>query len=168
MTPPRGDPLKSNSISMYFPFREQRERERETWLLPFLVILSRRHLGHVPPSQDPTPSLPRPRRCSLTNREELSFLTVLAFPKASRMGLACSSCRSSSPWKGTQRRGEGQAVAWLPDLLCQAEGRRQSCVHTPHVPGMGASGLRPHWPWPGPHCHSKATFLPDVWKHCLT
>ena len=77
----------------------------------------------------------------LTNREELSFLTVLAFPKASRMGLACSSCRSSSPWKGTQRRGEGQAVAWLPDLLCQAEGRWQSRVHTPHVPGMGASGL---------------------------
>lgn len=26
MTPPRGDPLKSNSISMYFPFRE-RERD---------------------------------------------------------------------------------------------------------------------------------------------
>lgn len=33
----------------------------------------------------------------LTNREELSFFTVLAFPKASRMGLACSSCRSNSP-----------------------------------------------------------------------
>lgn len=38
----------------------------------------------------------------LTNREELSFLTVLAFPKASRMGLAWSSCFSSSPW-WTQR-----------------------------------------------------------------
>lgn len=27
MTPPRGAPLKSNSISMYFPFRDQRERD---------------------------------------------------------------------------------------------------------------------------------------------
>lgn len=35
---------------------------------------------------------------SLTNLEELSFLTVFALPKASRMGLACSSCLSSSPW----------------------------------------------------------------------
>jgi len=33
----------------------------------------------------------------LTNREELSFLMVLALPKASRMGLACSSWFSSSP-----------------------------------------------------------------------
>lgn len=33
----------------------------------------------------------------LTNLEELSFLMVLAFPKASRMGLACRSCFSSSP-----------------------------------------------------------------------
>ena len=48
----------------------------------------------------------------LTNREELSFFTVLAFPKASRIGLACSSCRSSSPWKGTQRCSEDQAMAW--------------------------------------------------------
>ena len=34
----------------------------------------------------------------LTNLEELSFLTVFALPKASRMGFACSSCFSSSPW----------------------------------------------------------------------
>lgn len=34
----------------------------------------------------------------LTNLEELSFFMVLAFPKASRMGLACRSCFSSSPW----------------------------------------------------------------------
>ena len=34
---------------------------------------------------------------SLTNLEELSFLTVLALPKASRIGLALSSCCSSSP-----------------------------------------------------------------------
>lgn len=33
----------------------------------------------------------------LTNLEELSFLTVLALPKASRMGFACSNCLSSSP-----------------------------------------------------------------------
>lgn len=33
----------------------------------------------------------------LTKREELSFLTVLALPKDSRMGLACRSCRSNSP-----------------------------------------------------------------------
>lgn len=33
----------------------------------------------------------------LTNLEELSFFTVLAFPKASRMGLAWSNCLSSSP-----------------------------------------------------------------------
>lgn len=35
---------------------------------------------------------------SRTNLEELSFLTVFALPKASRMGLACSSCFSNSPW----------------------------------------------------------------------
>lgn len=34
----------------------------------------------------------------LTKREELSFLTVFAFPNASRIGLACSSWDSSSPW----------------------------------------------------------------------
>lgn len=33
----------------------------------------------------------------LTNLEELSFFTVLAFPKASRIGLAWSNCLSSSP-----------------------------------------------------------------------
>lgn len=37
--------------------------------------------------------------CVLTKREELSFFTVFAFPKDSRMGLACKSWRSSSPWK---------------------------------------------------------------------
>jgi len=37
------------------------------------------------------------RSKQLTKREELSFLTVLALPKASRMGFACSSCCSSSP-----------------------------------------------------------------------
>lgn len=35
----------------------------------------------------------------LTKRDELSFFTVFAFPKDSRMGLACKSWRSSSPWK---------------------------------------------------------------------
>lgn len=59
MTPPRGDPLKSNSISMYFPFRDQ--RKRETLLPPLLITLFRRGLCHIPPSQAPTPSLPRPR-----------------------------------------------------------------------------------------------------------
>ena len=34
----------------------------------------------------------------LTKREELSFFTVLAFPKASRIGLACKSCCSNSPY----------------------------------------------------------------------
>lgn len=37
------------------------------------------------------------RASCLTNLEELSFLTVFALPKASRMGFACSSCFSSSP-----------------------------------------------------------------------
>jgi len=32
-----------------------------------------------------------------TNLDELSFFTVFALPKASRIGLACSSCCSSSP-----------------------------------------------------------------------
>lgn len=52
----------------------------------------------------PAPRLPRAgcHQLVLTNREELSFFTVLAFPKASRIGLACSSCRSSSPCGGTQ------------------------------------------------------------------
>lgn len=39
---------------------------------------------------------------TLTNREELSFLMVFAFPKASRMGFACSSCFSSSPYRSPQ------------------------------------------------------------------
>lgn len=52
----------------------------------------------------PAPRLPRAgcHQLVLTNREELSFFTVLAFPKASSIGLACSSCRSSSPCGGTQ------------------------------------------------------------------
>jgi hypothetical protein len=33
----------------------------------------------------------------LTNLDELSFFTVLALPKASRMGFACNNCCSSSP-----------------------------------------------------------------------
>jgi len=33
----------------------------------------------------------------LTNREELSFLTVLALPNASSIGFACNSCCSNSP-----------------------------------------------------------------------
>lgn len=39
---------------------------------------------------------------TLTNRDELSFLMVFAFPKASRMGFACSSCFSSSPYRSPQ------------------------------------------------------------------
>lgn len=50
----------------------------------------------------------------LTNREELSFFTVLAFPKASRIGLACSSCRSSSPCGGTESH-EGRAAVWAAE-----------------------------------------------------
>ena len=34
----------------------------------------------------------------LTKRDELSFFTVLAFPKASRIGLAAKSCLSNSTW----------------------------------------------------------------------
>lgn len=69
---------------------------------------------------------------SLTNLEELSFLTVLAFPKASRMGLACSSCFSSSPWrKWTEQQGDisstlsiksGQLSAMDSDLTKQTAG----------------------------------------------
>lgn len=39
----------------------------------------------------------------LTKREELSFLMVFAFPKASRMGFACRSCFSSSPCRPNKR-----------------------------------------------------------------
>jgi len=35
----------------------------------------------------------------LTNLDELSFLTVFAFPKASRIGFAFKSCCSSSPFE---------------------------------------------------------------------
>ena len=34
----------------------------------------------------------------LTKRDELSFLTVLAFPKASKIGFAASSCFSNSAY----------------------------------------------------------------------
>lgn len=37
------------------------------------------------------------KKCELTKRDELSFFTVLALPKDSRMGLACRSWRSNSP-----------------------------------------------------------------------
>lgn len=83
MTPPRGDPLKSNSISMYFPYRDQREKEI---LLPRLLTTPpRRGLCCIPPSKAPTPSPPRPGRWSLTNREELLLRMVLALPKAAEM-----------------------------------------------------------------------------------
>lgn len=39
----------------------------------------------------------------LTKRDELSFFTVFAFPNDSRMGLACKSWRSNSPWKQQQQ-----------------------------------------------------------------
>lgn len=35
----------------------------------------------------------------LTKRDELSFFTVFAFPNDSRIGLACKSCRSNSPYQ---------------------------------------------------------------------
>lgn len=38
----------------------------------------------------------------LTKRDELSFFTVLALPNASRIGLACNNCCSSSPYKITE------------------------------------------------------------------
>ena len=40
----------------------------------------------------------RKKFAELTNREELSFFTVLAFPKASKIGFACKSCCSNSPY----------------------------------------------------------------------
>lgn len=40
----------------------------------------------------------RKKFAALTNREELSFFTVLAFPKASKIGFACKSCCSNSPY----------------------------------------------------------------------
>jgi len=42
-----------------------------------------------------TKQLPNSKR-KLTKRDELSFFTVLAFPKASKMGLAANSCLSNS------------------------------------------------------------------------
>lgn len=106
MMPPRGDPLKSNSTSMYFPFRDQ--RERETWLPPLLATLSRRDLRLVPPSQGPTPSCPSPGRCSLTNREELLLRMVLALPKAAEM--RGGGIRWLRREEGLQSRGRGKAL----------------------------------------------------------
>ena len=63
----------------------------------------------------------------LTNLEELSFLTVFALPKASRMGLACSSCLSSSPWD-TQR-----SLGQLPDSH-HPPTRRTTSSRLPHHP----------------------------------
>lgn len=60
----------------------------------------------------PPPRYPRLEN-RLTKREELSFLMVLAFPKASRMGLACSSCFSSSPY-GPKRQPSNAAPEELP------------------------------------------------------
>ena len=62
----------------------------------------------------------------LTKRDELSFLTVLALPKASKMGLAWRSCASSSPWCPVrpafmlrevlvERRLRGALPFWCPD-----------------------------------------------------
>lgn len=68
----------------------------------------------------------------LTKREELSFFTVFAFPKDSRMGLAWSSCRSSSPYNHTDReinrfitehlgcRGHVFCLSWQPPPLAVA------------------------------------------------
>ena len=50
---------------------------------------------------------------NLPNLEELSFLTVLALPKASRMGLALSSCCSSSPCNETELKADsGKFQSW--------------------------------------------------------
>lgn len=82
---------------------------------------------------------PQPYQPGLTNREELSFFTVLAFPKASRIGLACSSCRSSSPCRGTQSH-EGQAAVWatepkVPEReACRAPGSCHSSLLLPTRP----------------------------------
>lgn len=46
------------------------------------------------------------KKNALTNRDELSFFVVLAFPNASRIGLAASSCLSSSTWSKKQKRLE--------------------------------------------------------------
>lgn len=95
MTPPRGDPLKSNSISMYFPFRDQ--RERETLLPPLLTTLSRRGLW------GPHSSLSSPHTLSSQLREMFTYKSR-GVVVANGLGIA-KSCRDK---KGAVRwlRGE--------------------------------------------------------------
>lgn len=61
----------------------------------------------------------------LTNLDELSFLTVLAFPKASRIGFACSNCCSSSPCKNKQNTFS--LIQILFHLLIKQELSKKMC-----------------------------------------
>lgn len=78
MTPPRGLPLKSNSISMYFPFKDKRD---------FASTSSHqnRSVRRSCSSPHALSALSSPTRCALTNREELLLRMVLALPKAAEM-----------------------------------------------------------------------------------
>lgn len=93
----------------------------------------------------------------LTNREELSFLTVLALPKASRMGLACSSCFSSSPCAQTHpssdmwlqnnqslwRRAPQRNIASYSHTNQLKQTHRWSVVWSPIPNNTGVSGPSP-------------------------
>lgn len=96
----------------------------------------------------------------LTKRDELSFLTVLALPKDSRMGLACRSCRSNSPCGGGGRRtgknhvSRSSAVNRLaPVFHGSAAGQNlQRSLQRSLQLCIGSPGSSPH-----PHHHADRT-----------
>lgn len=90
------------------------------------------------------------RAFSLTNLEELSFLTVFALPKASRMGLACSSCFSSSPYQ--TKHSSRTPVNWN---YIMDQGKVHSLIRAGTAKTRIQQGRRAHknnscgaqWPW---------------------
>lgn len=121
------------SVTQPAPRRGPRKRQVQTFLTlkiraPSWKATPARALGRsLSPRAGTRPSV-------LTNREELSFFTVLAFPKASRMGLACSSCRSSSPWKEPRCcEGQAEARAAKPALPDARDSGRAVSTHAAHL-----------------------------------
>lgn len=84
---------------------------------------------------------------ALTNLEELSFLTVFAFPKASSIGLACRSCLSNSPWEAKRTSYQLQGKLNQRLLVCikhHSEQTQNSIGNTHHSQNQQGSQLQYH------------------------
>lgn len=161
MTPPRGSPLKSNSTSMYLPCEmglgsgqgDSVEGSSSTppprvhvpipccASSPIRVPVAL--VGSGPPGCGSTAPVPR----SLTNREELSLRTVLAFPKAAGGEdevIAWSGGAVPSPGTGTGCKARAltlQHGVGLQELLLHLVHLLPFAAHGCHVGHHQLAGL---------------------------